>query len=104
MVTLLFLVSDSSFYTVWGIVLAVAVVIVLVVAALLLLIGAAARAIERDAGRCLAAAEKVAANTAAIWALDEVNAVATNIEVTTQSIERNGGDIAESLSGRVRTS
>ncbi len=99
----LFLVSDSSFYTIWGIALAVAVVVVLIVAALLLLIGAAARSIEREAGRCLAAAEQIAANTSSIWALDEVNAVATNIELTTQSIERNGGEIAEALSGRVRT-
>ena len=103
MAAALFLVSDSSFYAVWGIVLAVAVVIVLVLATLLLLIGAAARAIEREAGRCLTAAEKIAANTASIWALEEVNAVATNIEVTTQSIARNGGEIAEALSGRVRT-
>lgn len=103
MAAALFLVSDSSFYAVWGIVLAVAVVIVLVLATLLLLIGAAARAIEREAGRCLTAAEKIAANTASIWAIEEVNAVATNIEITTQSIERNGGEIAEALSGRVRT-
>ncbi len=101
MTAAMFLVSDSTFYTVWGIVLAVAVVIILVVAAVLLLIWAAARAIEREAGRCLAAAEQIAANTAPIWAIAEVNAVATNIEVTAQSIERNGMDIADALSGRV---
>ena len=96
-----FLVSDSGLYTVWGIVLAVAVVLVLVVAALLLLILAAARAIELQAGRCLAAAAQIVANTAPIWALDEVNGVASDIEVTAQSIERNGADVASALAGPV---
>ena len=98
-----FLVSDSGLYTVWGIVLvlAVAVVLVLVVAALLLLILAAARAIELEAGRCLAAAAQIVANTAPIWALDEVNGVASDIEVTAQSIERNGADVASALADPV---
>lgn len=98
----LFLVSDSTFYGWWAIVLGVAVVVVLLVAALLIMIIRAAHAIEREAGRCLAAADRIAASTAPIWAIAEVNGVATNILVVTESIERNGADIAEALSGRVR--
>jgi HAMP domain-containing protein len=96
------LVSDSRLYTVWGISLAVAALIVLVVAALLLLIWNTARSIERYAGRSLAAAERIAEQTAPIWALDDVNRVATDILVTTQSIERTGAEIADALEGKVR--
>ncbi len=94
------LVSDAKLYTVWGIMLAVAAVVVLVVAALLLLILATARSIERHAARSLAAAERIARQTQPIWALDETNRVATDILVATQSIERHGAEIADTLSGR----
>ncbi len=96
-----FLLSDSSLWTWWAIVLGAAVVVILVVAVVLLLIIAAARAIEREAGRCLTAAEQIASSTGPIWALDEVNGVASDIQGTARSMELNGLDIADALWGRV---
>lgn len=96
------LVSDARLYTIWGILLAVAAVVVLVVAALLLVIWSTARSIERYAARCLAAADEIATTTASIWALDDANAIATDILVTTQGIERHGAEIADALGGRAR--
>lgn len=91
--------SDATLYTVWGILLGVAVVIVLVAAALLLLIIKAARDIRGNAVRCLIAVDQIKANTDPIWALADTNRVAAGLLDTALAIEAHAHTAADALEG-----
>lgn len=89
--------TNSELYTTFYWSLAIAGVVVLLAAALLIAILLVARSILKHAGEALEAAERIAADTAVIWKLDDTNHVAEEILATVESIESNGGKIVDAL-------
>lgn len=75
----------------------VATLVILIAAALLVTIWLTARSIFAHAGRALAAAEKIRANTQPIWALQTTNEVAADLLEAVKGIEAKGGKLAEAL-------
>jgi hypothetical protein len=89
--------SDAELWAAWRQWLLVAVVVVLVAAGLLVTIWLTARAILREAGRALRAAERIRRNTLPIWELQTTNEVAEELLQTVQSIEAKGGALGSAL-------
>lgn len=89
--------SNSHFFTVWGISLVIATVVVLLAAALLIGILLVARNILKHGAEGLQTLEKIAADTRVIWALADTNQLADDILATTESIGSRGGRIIEGL-------
>jgi len=90
-------ITDSTLYTVWAIVLVIAVVIILVVAALLIMIWLGTRSINHYALQSLQAAQQIADNTKPIWDLEETNRVAGLLLQEAQSIARVGTALANAV-------
>ncbi len=90
-------------YIIWWAVLAVAVFVILPFVIILLhRLFRAARAIDRYSERTLAAGVGVAGHTAAIPALDQTVATATEILGTASLIEQHTRAMKEALAGRVQ--
>lgn len=89
--------SDAELWAAWRLWLILAVVVILIAAALLITIWLTARSIYAHAVRALAAAQKIQAHTAPIWALQTSNEVAQGLLETVQSIEKKGAALAEAL-------
>jgi hypothetical protein len=83
----------SYWYTGW----AIAAGVIAVVAALLLAIIGTARSILANAQRALEVANEIVANTRPIWALEQTNAVATQLLEEAQAIERHATEVADAL-------
>ncbi len=89
--------SEKRFVRNWHTGLTVAVGVVATVAALLLAIIGTARGILSNAGRALALANEIVANTRPIWQLEQTNAVATQLLEGAQAIDDHATDIANAL-------
>jgi len=89
--------TDAEFLATWRLWMAVGAAIALVAAALLVTIWLTARSIVAHAGRALAAAEAIRANTAPIWALQTTNEVAGDLLATVRAIEAKGAALVEAL-------
>lgn len=89
--------TDAELWAAWRLWMTVAAAIVLIAAGLLITIWLTARRILTDAVRALNAAEKIRAQTQAIWALEDTNLVAEGILETVQAIEAKGGALAGAL-------
>ena len=89
--------TDAELWAAWRLWIIVAAAVVLIAAALLITIWMTARAIHAHALRALAAAQKIQAQTAPIWALQTSNEVAQGLLDTVQSIEKKGAALAEAL-------
>src|SRR5262245_14381213 len=92
--------TDAQLWAAWRLWLIVAAVVVVIAAALLITIWMTARAIYANAVRALAAARKIQAQTAPIWALQTSNEVAQGLLDTVQSIGKKGAALAEALESR----
>lgn len=95
--------TDTELWGAWRLWMGVAVLIVLVAAALLVTIWLTARSILAHARRALAAAERIRASTAPIWALDTTNTVAADLLETVRSIEAKGGKLVSALESHAGT-
>jgi hypothetical protein len=89
--------TDAELWAAWRLWMGVAVVIVLVAAALLVTIWLTARSILTHAGRALAAAEAIRAQTQPIWALQTSGEVAAELKETVRDIEAKATRMAEAL-------
>lgn len=83
--------------TIWFIGLAVTVVIVLVAAGLLIAVLMAARSIEEKAGVALAVVKQIRDNTMVIWALQDTNYVASQLQGGAEAILANAVEIVTAL-------
>lgn len=91
------LLSDAELQTYWLIGFAAAVAVVVVVVVLLLAIIVGARRILKAAGRCLAAVERIRANTDPLWELTTTNRVAGELLGGAGSIKRHAEALASAL-------
>lgn len=89
--------SNADLFTTWYWSLGIAAVVVLVAAALLGTVLLVAIDIQQRAQQALFHAERIAADTKAIWNLADTNRVADEILTSARSIETHGGRIAEAL-------
>jgi hypothetical protein len=89
--------SEAELWSAWRLWMALATVIILVAASLLIAIWLIARSILAEAGRALAAAERIREQTSSIWALQTTNEVAAGLVETTQEIERTARTLASAL-------
>ncbi|HXH05961.1 MAG TPA: hypothetical protein VNI83_05150 [Vicinamibacterales bacterium] len=92
--------SDAELWAAWRMWMGVALVVVAVAAALLLAILVTARRILAEAGRTLAAVERIHRQTTAIWQLQATRETAERILALTRRIESASAALAETLSGR----
>ena len=83
--------------TLWTYSLIAGVAVILIVAALLILIIVTARSIDLHAKHIWTAGKNIAANTAAIWMLQETNAVAGQILAGAGEIAKSAGSIDTKL-------
>lgn len=89
--------NDAGLWSAWGFWMVIAGAIVLVAAALLVTIWLAARGIRKHAGRALAAAEEIRANTQPIWELQTTNEAAAELLATVEAIEAKAALLAGAL-------
>lgn len=89
--------TDAALYYTWFVSLAVAGVVVVIAAALLLAVLSTARSIEQGAATALEQVGAIRENTLSIWALQETNEVAAQLESGAEAILQNAGQIAQAL-------
>lgn len=92
--------TDAELWAAWRLWLMVAAAVVLIAAGLLIAVLVIARRILADAGRALAAAEKIRHHTLPIWELQTTNEVAEQILDTVQAIEHKGEALVAVLHGQ----
>jgi hypothetical protein len=90
-------VTDQQFLNLWYLYLAVAGVVVVIAAALLIAILLAAKGIERSAEVALERVKQIRENTQVLWALQDTNKVAAQLQVGAESILGHAGQIAQAL-------
>lgn len=83
--------------TIWFIGLGITVVIVLVAAGLLIAVLMVARSIEEKAGVALGIVKQIRDNTMVIWALQDTNYVAGQLQEGAESILGNAVEIVTAL-------
>ncbi len=91
--------TDAELWATWRLWVAIAGVLVLVAAGLLISIWLTAQRILAEAVRALGAAEKIEANTRAIWELQKTNEVGDRMLDTVRSIEQKTTSLAKALEG-----
>lgn len=89
--------SDAELWAAWRLWIAVATVVVLLAAGLLITILLTARRILTEAVRALQAVETIRQHTQPIWELQTTNDVAQRILDTVESIEHQGGALAQAV-------
>ena len=89
--------TSSELMTIWGISLAIAVIVVLLAAALLLTIIYTARSILAHAREAELAVARISEHTQVIWALDQTNEVAEDIQAVATDLDGQTGRIAHAL-------
>lgn len=89
--------TDAQLLFNWTIGLSIATVVVVIAAALLLAVLAVAKRIEQGAGVALELVKQIRENTQVIWALQETNQVASQLQAGAEAILNNAGQIAQAL-------
>lgn len=89
--------SDAALYNAWFLALGAAALVVVIAAALLLAVLSAARSIERGAAAGLGLVKQIRENTEVIWALQETNQTAAQLQAGADAILDNAGRIAQAL-------
>lgn len=89
--------TDAQLLFNWTIGLGIATVVVVIAAALLLAVLAVAKRIEQGAGVALELVKQIRENTQVIWALQETNQVASQLQAGAEAILNNAGQIAQAL-------
>ena len=89
--------TNQEFLNLWFLYLGIAGVVVVIAAALLIAILLAAKAIERSAGVALDRVKQIRENTQVLWALQDTNQVAAQLQAGAESILNNAGQIAQAL-------
>lgn len=91
--------SEQELLNNWFIGLGITAVIVVIAAGLLLAVLAAAKSIERGGAAALSLVRQIRENTQIIWALQDTNKVAAQLQGGAESILGHAGQIAEALRG-----
>ena len=89
--------SEQQFLRYWSTGVGIAAAIVVAVAALLLAIIGTARGILANAGRALAVANQIVANTRPIWEIERTNAVAAQLLDGAEAISAHATEVADAL-------
>ena len=89
--------DDVALYNTWFLALGIAAVVVVIAAALLLAVWTTARRIERGAGAALGLVRQIRENTEVIWALQDTNRTAAQLQAGAEAILENAGQIAQAL-------
>lgn len=89
--------DDAALYNTWFLALGIAAVVVLIAAALLLAVLSTARSIEKGAGAALGLVRQIRENTQVIWALQDTNKMASQLDEGAEAILDNAGQIAQAL-------
>jgi uncharacterized protein YoxC len=91
--------TDSELFTIWGWSLLLAAVIVLIAAALLIAIILTARNIVAHAREAEQAVARIAEHTQVIWALDQTNSIAGDIQSAATDLDGQTDRIATAFEG-----
>lgn len=89
--------NDPALYNAWFLALGAAVVVVVIAAALLLAVFFTARSIEERAAAALELVKEIRENTQVIWALQETNQTAAQLQAGAEAILHNAGRIVRGL-------
>lgn len=89
--------SDAQLLSAWYFWLAVSAVIVVIAAALLLAVLSVAKSIARGAGSALKLVKQIRENTQVIWALQDTNRLAAELETGANALLSNAGEVAQAL-------
>lgn len=89
--------SDAALLNTWYLSLVITAVVVVIAAALLLAVLSYARSIERGATAALGIVKQIRENTQVLWALQDTNAVAAQLQSGAESILDHAGQIAQAL-------
>lgn len=89
--------DNAALYNTWFLALGIAAVIVVIAAALLLAVLTTARRIEQGAGAALGLVRQIRENTQIVWALQDTNRTAVQLQEGAEAILENAGQIAQAL-------
>ena len=89
--------DDATLFRLWYMYLGIAAVVVILAALLLLMVILTARRIERLAHRTWEVAQEIQRNTEAIWALQQTNEVAQQIQETAHQLEAHATAVVSAL-------
>lgn len=89
--------DDAALFNTWFLALGIAAVVVVIAAGLLLAVLTTARSIEKGAAGALGLVQEIRENTQVIWALQDTNKMATQLDESAEAILNNAGEIAQAL-------